>query len=338
LDRDAGPIVARLDPVKRVELGRTGQTVSQVALGCMLMGTSTDRATSARILDAYLDDGGDFLDTANCYAWWTSPDAVGDESEELLGELLAGRRDKVFLATKVGGRMTDLAAARAGSDWAHYGKFFEGTAADTLRRGIEGSLRRLGTDHVDLYYVHVDDLNTPLEETLAALDEIVRSGKARYIGWSNVRTWRLERIRGLAEQNGWPKPVAVQQRHSYLRPNVGTDLGSFASEEMLHWLRHNDDVSLVPYSPILAGLYERPDTRAEMDLWPLYDGPDTTTRLAALDKVAGDLGVTPSQVVLAWLRHQGAIPVIGPRTWEFWEAYRPAFDLELSTDHLALLG
>lgn len=302
----------------------------------MLMGTSTDPDTSARILDAYLDSGGDFLDTANCYAWWTSPTAVGDESEEMLGRLLAGRRDKVFLATKVGGRINDLAGARKASGWDEMGTYYEGAAADTIRRGIDGSLRRLNTDHVDLYYVHVDDLNTPLEETLAALDEIVRAGKVRYIGWSNVRTWRLERIRSLAEQHGWPKPVAVQQRHSYLRPAPGTNMGSFVSEEMLHWLRFNEDVSLVPYSPILSGLYEK--KREQVDIWRHYAGADTEARLANIAKVADDLGVTNSQVVLAWLQHQGTIPIIGPRTWEFWEAYRPAFDLTLSGEHLALLG
>ncbi|TCO64776.1 aldo/keto reductase [Actinocrispum wychmicini] len=324
--------------MKRVELGRTGQTVSQVSLGCMLMGTSTDPDTSARILDSYLDSGGDFLDTANCYAWWTGPTATGDESEELLGRLLAGRRDKVFLATKAGGRITDLAGARTATNWEIWQSYFEGAGADTIRRGIDDSLRRLNTDHVDLYYVHVDDMATPLEETLAALDEIVRAGKVRYIGWSNVRTWRLERIRGLAEQHGWPKPVAVQQRHSYLRPVAGTDLTSFVGDEMLHWLRANEDVSLVPYSPILAGLYEDPARRTQDSVWQHYAGADSEARLANVAKVAGELGVTGSQVVLAWLRHQGAIPIIGPRTWEFWEAYRPAFDLTLSAEHLALLG
>lgn len=113
-------------------------------------------------------------------------------------------------------------------------------------------------------------------------------------------------------------------------------MGSFVSEEMLHWLRFNEDVSLVPYSPILSGLYEK--KREQVDIWRHYAGADTEARLANIAKVADDLGVTNSQVVLAWLQHQGTIPIIGPRTWEFWEAYRPAFDLTLSGEHLALLG
>jgi aryl-alcohol dehydrogenase-like predicted oxidoreductase len=317
--------------MKKVELGRTGQLVSQVSLGCMLMGTSTDPATSARILDAYLDAGGDFLDTANCYAWWTSAGATGDESEEMLARLLAGRRDQVFLATKVGGRIKDLAAARAEQGWANMGPHYEGTSASTVRDGIDASLRRLGTDHVDLYYIHVDDVSTPLEETLEALDSIVRAGKVRYIGWSNVRTWRLERARALASQNGWAKPVAVQQQHSYLRP--ATDRTSIVDAEMLDYVHANEDISLVAYSPILQGGYDNPQRLDEV-----YAGPDTETRLANVAKVAAELGVTGNQVALAWLLHQGRIPVIGPRTWEHWEAYRPAFDLKLTDDHLALLG
>jgi aryl-alcohol dehydrogenase-like predicted oxidoreductase len=324
--------------MKRMELGRTGQTVSQVALGCMLMGTDTDEQTSQRILDSYFDDGGDFLDTANCYAWWTGPDAVGDESEELLGRLLAGKRDKIFLATKVGGRINDLAGARAAAGWAEMERYYEGTSADTIRRGIDGSLRRLRTDHIDLYYVHVDDMSTPLEETLQALDDIVKAGKARYIGWSNVRTWRLERIRGLAEQHGWVKPVAVQQQYSYLRPAPGASFTNKAGAEMLDYLRSTGDLALVPYSPILRGIYDDAERRVSQPVWEDYAGPDSEERLAKVAKVAADLGVTGNQVVLAWLLHQGTFPIVGPRTWEHWEAYRPAFDLRLSDEHLALLG
>jgi aryl-alcohol dehydrogenase-like predicted oxidoreductase len=214
--------------MKKVELGRTGQLVSQVSLGCMLMGTKADEQESRRILDAYVDAGGDFVDTADCYAWWVHPDGVGGESEELLGRWLAGKRDKIFVATKVSALITDLAAARAGGDARPY---YEGASAAVIKRGIDASLRRLGTDHVDLYYVHVDDLSTPLEETLSALNDIVQTGKVRYIGWSNVRTWRLERIRGIAAQNGWAAPVAVQQQHSYLRPAPGVDTTSVVSDE-----------------------------------------------------------------------------------------------------------
>lgn len=333
--------------MKRVELGRTGQTVSQVSLGCMLMGTATDERTSARILDAYLDAGGDFLDTANCYAWWAGPDAVGGESEELLGRLLGnGKRDEVFLATKVSAAITDLPAVRAATrpdgttDWAVAARSFEGAGADVIRRGIDDSLRRLRTDHVDLYYVHVDDRTTPLEETLQALDDIVRAGKVRHIGWSNVRTWRLERIRALAQRNGWAAPVAVQLQHSYLRPAAGTDAASLAGGETLDYLRANREISLAAYSSILRGIYDDPVRRTEHPIWQTYASPDAETRLAAVGKVARELGATANQVVLAWLVHQDSppvIPLIGPRTWEQYQSIAPAFDLELSAAHLATL-
>ncbi|MEV4311614.1 aldo/keto reductase [Actinocrispum sp. NPDC049592] len=322
--------------MRRIELAQTGQVVSQVALGCMVFGTLTDEQTSFRILDSFLDDGGDFLDTANCYAWWTSPEATGDESEELLGRYLTGKRDKVFLATKCAARVADTAGALAAGSWPEREGFYEGAAPDTVRHAVEDSLRRLRTDYVDLLYIHVDLLTTPVEETLQALDSIVRSGKVRYIGWSNTRSWRLELIRSVAEHNGWAKPVAVQQQHSYLRPNPAADLGGKVGPEMLHYLAHHKDIALVPYSPILRGLYEHPERLHTPD-WQDYAGPDSEERLAKVAKVAQELGVTNSQVVLAWLLHQGTFPIVGPRTWDHWTAYRPAFDLELTPEQLALL-
>lgn len=317
--------------MKRVELGHTGQTVSQVSLGCMLMGTSTDEQTSARILDAYLDAGGDLLDTADCYAWWTSPDSEGGDSETVLGKLLKGKRDKVFLATKVSALLTDYAAARSGPSAEPY---YEGAGAEVIRRGIDASLRRLDTDHVDLYYIHVDDMATPLEETLAVLDEIVRAGKVRYIGWSNVWTWRLERIRALTQQNGWQSaPVAVQQQHSYLKPIAGTR--NVAGADMLEYLRATDDITLAAYSPILSGIYEGRDK----PIWNQYASPDAEARLKKVATVAQELGVTNSQVVLAWLQQsEQTVPIIGPRTWEQYEAYAPGFDLKLEPQHMELLG
>ncbi|HWO66936.1 MAG TPA: aldo/keto reductase [Umezawaea sp.] len=329
--------------MKRTELGRTGTTVSQVALGCMLMGTYTDEPTSYRMLDTFLEAGGDFLDTANCYSWWHAGSA-GGESEELLGRWMAarGNRDDVFLATKVGGIVTDVPAALVNgkADWDIASKHFEGTGADVVRRGIDASLRRLGTDHVDLYYVHVDDPATPLEETLEALDGVVRAGKARHLGWSNVRTWRLERIRQLADRYGWTAPVAVQQQHSYLRPAPRTDRVGIAGPELLDYLTAHDDLSLVAYSPILQGIYDDPDRRATHGMWTAYSGTDSEARLAAVGKVAADLGVTGNQVALAWLLHQrspGAIPIAGTRTWEQFEAFLPALDVELGEGHLAEL-
>src|SRR5690349_3239984 len=160
--------------MRSVELGGSGVEVSQLALGCMIMGTRTPEEESFRILDRYLELGGGFLDTANCYAWWEQPGSQGGESEELLGRWFArgGVRDRVFLATKGSALVREpVFRANGEPDWAAIR--FDGAGADTLRRSLDDSLRRLGTDHVDLYYVHVDDRSTPLEETLGALAELV---------------------------------------------------------------------------------------------------------------------------------------------------------------------
>lgn len=327
--------------MRTVELGRTGEQVSHLALGAMLMGTSTGEAESFEILDRYTTAGGNFVDTANCYAWWPRPGDTGGESESLLGRWFArtGKRDEIFLATKGSGWVGNAEEVRAGK--ADLWSSFEGAGGDTLRRALDDSLRRLGTDHVDLYYVHVDDLSTPLEETLSALASIVAAGKARYIGWSNVRTWRLERIRQLALANGWPVPVAVQQQHSYLRADPYSDRDfSIVSAEQLDYVRRHDDLSLVAYSPMLKGLYDVPAKRAAEYGRGSYGGPENDARLAAVDKLAAELGATPGQVVLAWLLAQTApclIPLIGPRLLSHYEAAIPALDLELTPEHLEFL-
>jgi aryl-alcohol dehydrogenase-like predicted oxidoreductase len=242
----------------------------------------------------------------------------------------------------VSAAVTDVPAVFSGGrpDWDLAEKYFEGAGADVVRQAVEASLRRLGTDHVDMCYIHVDDRRTPLEETLEALDGLVRSGKVRYIGWSNVRTWRLERIRQLAAQHGWAAPVAVQQQHSYLRPAQGADRPGIAGPELLDYLAEHDDLSLVAYSPILQGIYDDPDRRAGHWVWPSYAGPDSAARLAAVGKVADELGATGNQVALAWLLHQQSpkvIPIAGTRTWQQFEAFLPALDIELNDEQLALL-
>ena len=332
--------------MKRVELGRTGEHVSQLSLGCMIMGTSTDEPTSFQILDEYVDAGGTFLDTANCYAWWHRRGSLGGESESLLGRWFerGGRRDDVFLATKGSGMVWDQddvwGDREDGPDWTIARKRFEGAGAKTLRTAIDDSLRRLRTDRVDLYYVHVDDRSTPLEETLEALAGIVAAGKARHIGWSNVRTWRMERIRQLCARHGWPAPVALQQQHTYLRRRAGLRHSSIVDDEQMDYLKEHDNLTLVAYSPILKGVYDdEAKRRAHWAMEP-YAGPDADARLAVLTGVAAQVGATPNQVVLAWLlRSQSPtiVPLIGPRTLEQYRAALPALDLKLSDEQVARL-
>ena len=331
--------------MQTTELGTTGVQVSQLALGAMQMGNATPQDDAVRILDRYLDVGGSFLDTADCYEWWGSKGSRGGESEELLGRWLraGNHRDAVFLATKGSGLPADspdLWAADGTANWDLARRTFAGAGAQTLREALDGSLRRLGTDHVDLYYVHVDDRSTPLEETLEALDALVRSGKTRFIGWSNVRTWRLERIRQLCDRHGWTAPVALQQQHSYLRPRGGADSVSIVDGEQLDYLREHPDLTLVAYSPIIKGIYD--DAVKRESHWQMadYNGPDSEARLAVLGEVAAEAGVTPNQLVVAWLLHQSGprvIPLIGPRTPAQLENLLPALDVKLTGEQLTRL-
>ncbi len=324
--------------MQTTELGRTGERVSRLSLGAMLMGTRTDEATSFAMLDRYLDAGGSFVDTANCYAWWPAPGNTGGESETVLGRWFArrGNRDRVFLSTKGGAWVTDPDRHRGRPERPPY----EGAGAGTLRAALDASLRRLGTDHVDLYYVHVDDLATPLEETLDALASFVAAGKVRHIGWSNVRTWRLERILGLCDRYRWPAPVALQQQHSYLRPTAGAIVLSIVDDEQLDHLRANPRVTLVAYSPILKGIYDDPAKRAGHPSMADYTGPDSDARLATLTELAAELDVRPNQLVLAWLLHQtdpAPVTLVGPRTPEQLDAALAALDIALSAGQLARL-
>ncbi|MET7395372.1 aldo/keto reductase [Dactylosporangium sp. NPDC005572] len=322
--------------MRTIPLGHTGEQVSAVALGCMLMGTSTDEPTSVTMLERYLEAGGTFLDTADCYAWWPSPGDTGGESESLLGRWFArgGRRDEVFLATKGSAWVPDPAGARAGTVPAP--SQYAGARADTLRHALDASLGRLGVDHVDLYYVHVDDLATPLEETLSALAGLVSSGKVRHLGWSNVQTWRLERIRRLCATNGWPAPVALQQEHSYLRPHPSASKASIVGPEQLSYLRAHEDLTLVAYSPILKGIYDGRDHH----VMESYRGADSDARLAAVAKLAADLGVTGSELALAWLLHQrdpSRVALIGPRTLSQYDSSMSALSIKLAPEVLAEL-
>jgi aryl-alcohol dehydrogenase-like predicted oxidoreductase len=330
--------------VKTVELGRTGEQVSALALGCMLMGTATDEESSTAMLDRFVDLGGNHLDTADCYAWWSDPSSQAGESEELLGRWLKrrGRRDDVFLATKGSAMPTDLGAVWVDgqADWGQARDHFAGAGAEALRTSLDASLRRLGVDHVDLYYVHSDDRRTPLEETLEALAGFVAAGKIRYIGWSNARTWRLERIRQLCARNGWPAPVANQQAHTYLRPRQDYNATSIVDYERLDYLREHPDITLVAYTALLKGVYDHPDKRASHWSMANYRSADADARVAVLEQVAEEVGATPNQTVLAWLLHQDnpvRIPLVGPRTVEQFDSMLPGLDVKLTEEQLSRL-
>ena len=251
--------------MRTVPLGQTGVDVSVYCLGAMYLGTRNDAASSYRLLDMYVDAGGSFIDTANIYAHWV-PGFQGGESETLLGRWLRERRnrDRVFLATKVG---------------FEYPGVVRGLTAAQIEAECDKSLRRLGVDTIDLYYAHVDDRNTPLEETLAAFDRLVSAGKVRFIGASNFLAWRLADAACVSRAHGWPGYCCVQQRHTYLRPKPGAsfDPQIAANDDLLDYCRATG-MTLLAYSSLLGGGY----TRADRPIPDQYLGPDGDARLAAL--------------------------------------------------------
>lgn len=312
--------------MRTMALGKTGQQVSQLCLGAMYFGTRQDEATSFRLLDQYVDAGGMFIDTANIYAAWVEGFS-GGESETVLGRWLKarGHRDRLFLATKVG---------------FGYPGTPHGLAPAVIAQECDRSLQRLGVDVIDLYYAHVDDRVTPLQDTLEALAALVQAGKVRHIAASNYLAYRLERAHALAKQNGWPQFCALQQRYTYLQPRYGMRVvppQEYVTEELLDYVRaRKGDFTLLAYSVLLAGAYTRPDRPLDA----AYDTPDNAARLATLRAVAREVNATPNQVVLAWLL-QGdppVLPLIAASTSEQLAENLGALQITLSAEQLRRLN
>lgn len=330
-----------------VKLGNTGETVSQVCLGAMLMGTTIDPQTSATMLDTFLEEGGSFIDTANCYAWWV-PGGKGGESEMLLGNWMKerGNRHKIFLATKVGARLRDVSQVKDADGniaWEKVPQAYEYLSPSVIRAGVEDSLRRLQTDYIDLYYVHIDDPRTPIEDTLEALNRLVEEGKVRFTGCSNFRTWRLERSRAASQARGWAQYAAIQQEYSYFRPRPGADfgIGVHTDPELLHYLRANPEVTLLAYSPLLKGIYDDPAKRERYYNWHIYNHTDTHARLEVLSKMARELGASNSQLVLAWMLHQRqplVIPIMAASRMEQYHHNMGALAIHLTAEQMDTLS
>jgi len=328
--------------MKHIAFGNTEERVSQICLGAMLMGTAINQEDSFTILDHFADAGGNFIDSANCYAWWMGHQYNGDESETILGQWTKsrGNRDQVFLATKVGARIKNLRRLH-GPDgdmlWDLIPEEYEYLSAKTIRKGVEDSLRRLQTDYIDLHYAHIDDRATPLEETLGALNQLVEEGKIRQIGCSNIRTWRMERARQIGAQNDWARYVAIQQQYSYLRTKSSVDIVD-TDAELLDYLATNDDLMLLAYSPILKGIYNHKEKREAYYNWHMFDNKDSHVRLAALSELAKELGVTNNNLVLAWLMHQPkVIPIIGFSKKEQYLENIESINIQLTTDQMEFL-
>ncbi|MFF2075267.1 aldo/keto reductase [Kitasatospora sp. NPDC058162] len=283
----------------RVRLGTSDLFVHPLSLGGNVFGWTADEQQSFAVLDAYTAAGGNFVDTADVYSAW-APGNAGGESETVIGNWLRsrGNRDSVVIATKVGMH------PEAG-----------GLGAANIKASVEGSLRRLGVDHIDLYYTHRDD-DTPVEEFVTALDDLVRAGKVRAVAASNISAERLAEALAFAEREGLAKYVAVQPHYNLVSRD--TFEGPLADVVAEHGL------ATVPYyalaSGFLTGKY-RPDgpgvdsARAEGAARYLAE-PRGPKVLEALDAVAADHGVEPATVALAWLaaRPTVAAPIASART------------------------
>jgi aryl-alcohol dehydrogenase-like predicted oxidoreductase len=300
--------------------GRVSLQVSQLCLGTMYFGYRTDEPTSFAILDRFLEAGGTFLDTANNYGQWHGD---AGESERVIGRWRRSRgvTDEVVIATKVGAR-TLVGGDPSPEHW-------QGLGAKVIQEDAETSLRQLGVDRLDLYYAHIDDRATPLEETVDAMATLAEQGTVGLLGASNHATWRIERARSIARAAGRPAYQCVQQEHSYLLAHPDPGQVNLISEELIDYATA-EDLTLLAYSPLLKGVYARPGQAPP----PAYDHPGNQPRLAVLGEVAAELGATPSQVVLAWLM-QGRppmIPVVGASTVAQLDELLGATELHLDGD------
>ena len=308
-----------------VTLGPSGLRVSPFCLGAMTFGEEfgigSDAATSQAILDRYLDRGGNFIDTANIYN--------GGRSEEIIGQYLArdaSRRPRLVIATKFGGSMSQ-GDPNAG-----------GASRKAVVHACEQSLRRLGTDYVDLYWQHWSDRFTPIEETMRALDDLVAAGKVRYIGFSDTPAWRTTQAQMIALTRGWTPLVALQVEYSLLERTVEGELLPMALEFGL---------GVTPWSPLrsgfLTGKYTRSSTEAESpgrSAWIKRNMTDTAFRVVdALLATAGEARTTPARCAIAWLRTRPGVvsPILGARTLGQLEDNLGALDVVLTPAQLTAL-
>ncbi|APH43550.1 alcohol dehydrogenase [Microbacterium sp. 1.5R] len=290
-----------LDTADSVRLGRSGVKISKVVLGCMSFGApdrgahgwSLDEEASRPLIAQALEAGITTFDTADVYSDGTSEEFVGRALKDF------ARRDEIVLATKVHGCMGP-GANQAGLSRGH------------ILSGIDASLTRLGTEYVDLYQIHRWDPETPIEETMEALHDVVRSGKARYIGASSMWAWQFAKAQGVAAQNGWTRFVSMQDQYNLLQRE---------EEREMHPFCLDSGVGVLPWSPLARGRLTRDwneaTTRTATDAFgaTLYRREDESNRaiVDAVARVAEGRGVSRAQIALAWVAQQSAVtaPIVG---------------------------
>lgn len=306
------------------QLGSSGLMVSELSLGTMIFGEETDRSTPAdvaeQMIHRYLDAGGNFIDTANVY---------GDgRSEEIVGQALRGRRDDVILATKV--------RFRRGK-----GPNNIGLSRRHIMKEVENSLRRLQTDVIDLYYAHMWDPITPLDETLRAFDDLVAAGKVRYIGVSNFKAWQLMKALALSDNYGWARPIAAQYQHSLVVRDIEREFVELFLKE---------GVGSVPWGPLgggfLSGKYRSGESpqrgrlstaeEGHEEAWQRRDSDRNWRILEVVGEIAEHRQKSYAQIALNWLlsRPEVSSVIIGARTPEQLDDNLGAVDWELSSEEL----
>lgn len=310
-----------------IKFGNTGMDVSKLCLGGMSFGDSEkwihqwvlDEEKSRPIIKKALELGINFFDTANVYS--------GGTSEEILGKALKdyADRDEIVIATKVHGQM-------------HKGPNGSGLSRKAIMSEIDKSLKRLGTDYVDLYIIHRWDYNTPIEETMEALHDVVKAGKARYIGASSMAAYQFQKALYVAEKNGWTKFVSMQNHYNLLYREEEREMMPLCIEEK---------IAVTPYSPLAAGRLTRDlaekTYRSETDEIAKfkYDTTADTDRLVVerVAELAKKRGIPRAQIALAWLLHKEPItaPIIGATKISHLEDGVGALDVKLTPEEISLL-
>jgi aryl-alcohol dehydrogenase-like predicted oxidoreductase len=309
-------------------LGKSGLLVSELCLGAMVFGEDntrgTDQKTAESIIHKYLDNGGNHIDTANVYA--------DGRSEQIVGAAIKGRRDQVILATKVrfsmGERPND-----------------QGLSRYHILASVEDSLRRLQTDVIDLLYAHCWDPITPLEETLRAFDDLVASGKVRYIGVSNFKAWQLMKALALCDAHGWARFIAAQYQYSLVERNIEQEFSDLCLSEGL---------GLTPWGPLgggfLSGKYKPGDKPGEGRLSMMADETEEAWHrranernwniLQTVDEISKVHHATHSQIALAWLMRQPAVSsvIMGVRTLAQLDDNLAASQISLTDDEIERLN
>lgn len=307
-------------------LGKAGVFVSEICLGTMQFGWTADENNSRAVMDEFVAAGGNFIDTADIYTNWVGDLSYGGKTEEIMGRWLKDRKNRqnLIIATKVRGRMWD-------------GPNGEGLSRVHIVRACEDSLSRLQTDYIDLYQCHWADMNTHIEETLSALNDLVESGKVRYIGASNYPAWRLMEALAASDKRGWAAFVSYQPQYSLMERSL--------FEYEAQPLCKHYGLGVIPYSPLASGFLTG-KYRSEADLANRARGYRVKDMLnergfrilRALDAVARETRATPAQISLAWLIARGVTaPIASATSVEQLEELVGATRLTLDAEALAKL-